>query len=153
MAKYATRVISATPAGAGAYCAIRSNAGTGQNKQGMRPRISRIACMLRTAVQADIDVYRVGNANYGTQNLTQAGQSLQATDPVAGTTVDYGWAPTAPSLPNGAVPIDGTRIAGTVASGYIFVFPDPVVLEPDTALLLWSPGIGPQLVVVPTWDE
>lgn len=151
---YSASVVSAAPAAGAAYADIRS-AASGATAQGQRPRIRRIAVQCDTAVSgAEVALYRVTSTNYGTSSANSAGQQTRAADIASGTVIDTAWSG-APTLPGGAVAIDGVSLAGTVGSGYVFTWPEPIELEPNTALLLWNSGAGagPKLRVTPLWEE
>lgn len=135
MGAYRLSLITPAAANGAAYAVIRS-AATGP---GSRPRIRQIGLVATQAVASSVGLLRVTSANYGTASTSTLLQALAGTDPASVTNVDTVWS-VAPSLPGTVNYIERATIAGVIGNGVILPFPDPLVLEPNTALLVWNPG-------------
>jgi len=149
-AMFGVSVITPGAVGAGAAAAVIRAAATAG--PGARPKIRRITLVIHASPNTSaIDVYRVPVGNIGTPNVSVIGQGYVAAE-VSATNVDTAWS-AAPSLPASPVRIDGCSLLGTLGNGAILQFVEPLVLEPNTGLLLWSTLAGAQLRITPVWEE
>lgn len=109
-----------------------------------RPRIKRIEAIVHASpVASAVDVYRVTSANFGIATLPSLWQGC-ATQDVGLTGFGVVWS-VAPTLPAGAVALNGVSLAGVIGNGAVMNFPDSEILEPGTALLLWCALAASQL--------
>jgi hypothetical protein len=121
---------------------------------GARPRIKRIkAQVIGSPVATVLQLYRAAAANLGapTGATSVLGQGAQSED-VSVTNVDTQWT-SSPTIAGGSVPIDGLVLAGTVGYGEVLVLPEPIILEPNTGLIIWAPSAGAQIALTPYWEE
>jgi len=118
-----------------------------------RVRLKQIEISLATAVASSVGLVRP--ITTGTVTPTPSvGQPYQTQDVASLTAFETAWS-VAPTKAGSPVYLKRASIGGVVGNGVVWTFPEPVIIEATSGLLLWNfgGGAGAQLNVNALYDE
>jgi len=131
MSLYSASVTTPAAAAAAAFAAIRA-ASTD------RVRVKEIGGFLNAATATSAQLVRA--ATNGTASTTTAMQPNDPSDPAATSLIVTAWS-VAPTISTN-VPLRRVVMPATAGNGWVWVFPDPIIIASTADLLLWNFGAG-----------
>lgn len=131
MALYSCSVTTPAAASGAAFAAIRAAASD-------RVRVTEIGGFLNAATASSVQLVRA--ATNGTTSTTVVPQANDPADASATSLVATAWS-AAPTISTN-VPLRRVVLPATAGNGWIWVFPQPIIVASTADLLLWNFGGG-----------